>query len=64
MCSKEIKKVIGNKNTTTNIYRIQANDSVICGCLCIRFIDFMLKGKRYKIIKIYTPPTNILKYFP
>ena len=42
--SKEIKKLIGNKNTT-NIYRIQAYDSVICGYFCIGFIDFMVKGK-------------------
>ena len=27
---KEIKKFIGNKNIATNIYRIQANDSIIC----------------------------------
>ena len=29
----------------TNIYRIQAYDSVMCGLFCIGFIDFMLKGK-------------------
>ena len=27
---KEVKKFIGNKNITTNIYRIQAYDSIIC----------------------------------
>ena len=42
---KEIRKFIENKNITTNIYRIQAYDSVMCGYFCIRFIDFMLKGK-------------------
>ena len=42
---KEIKKFIGNKNMTTNIYRIQAYDSIMCGYFCIGFIDFMLKGK-------------------
>ena len=25
------KKFIGNKNMTTNIYRIQAYDSIMCG---------------------------------
>ena len=29
----------------TNIYRIQAYDSIICGYVCIGFIDFMMKGK-------------------
>ena len=42
---KEIKKFIANKNIITNIYRIQAYDSVMCGHFCIGFIDFILKGK-------------------
>ena len=43
---KEIKKIIGNKNIITNIYRIQAYDSIMYGCFCIGFIELMLKGKR------------------
>ena len=43
--SKEIKKFIRNKNITTNIYRIQVYDSIMCGYFCIEFIDFMLKSK-------------------
>ena len=39
---KEIKKFIGNKNTKTNIFRIQAYDSIMCGYFCIGFVDFML----------------------
>ena len=42
---KETRKFIGNKNITTNIYRIQAYDSITCGYFCIEFIDFMLKRK-------------------
>ena len=42
---KEIRKFIRNKNPKTDIYRIQAHDSIICGYFCIGFIDFMLKGK-------------------
>ena len=34
-----------NKNITTNIFRIEACDSIMCGYFCIGFIDFMLKGK-------------------
>ena len=34
-----------NKNIKTNIFIIQAYDSIMCGCFCIGFIDFMLKGK-------------------
>ena len=42
---KEIEKSTGNKYVLTNIYRIQAYDSMMCGYFCIGFIDFMLKGK-------------------
>ena len=42
--AKEIKIFIGNENRA-NIYRIQGYYSIICGNFCIRFIDFMFKGK-------------------
>ena len=38
-------KVCWKKNIITNIYRIQAYDSIICGNFCIGCIDFMLKGE-------------------
>ena len=34
-----------NKNIKTNIFRIQAYDSIMSGYFCIGFIDFMLAGK-------------------
>ena len=42
---KEIIKFIGNKNIITNIFRIQACDSIMCGYFCIGFINFMFNGK-------------------
>ena len=42
---KGIKKFIGNKNIITNVYRTEAYKSIMCGYLCIGFIDFMLKVK-------------------
>ena len=42
---KEIKTFISNKNIKTNIFRIQAYDSVMCGYFCIGFINFMLAEK-------------------
>ena len=42
---KEIKKFIGNKHIPTNIFRIQAYDSVRCGYSYIGFLDFLLKDK-------------------
>ena len=43
---KEIKEFIGNKNIKASIFRLQENDSVMCGYFCIGFIDFMLAGKK------------------
>ena len=42
----EIKEFVGNKNIITNIFRVQANDSVMCRYFCIGFIDFMLASKK------------------
>ena len=38
---KEIKRLIGHKNIKTNIFIIQADNSIMCGYFCIRFIYFM-----------------------
>ena len=42
---EEIKEFAGNKNIIANIFRVQANDSVMCGYSYIGFTDFMLAGK-------------------
>ena len=44
---EEIKELIGNKNIKASIFRVQADDSVICGYVCIGFSDFMLAGKKF-----------------
>ena len=41
----EIKVFIDKFIIVTNIFRIQAYQSVMCAYFCIGFIDFMLKGK-------------------
>ena len=43
---EEIKELVGNKNIIANIFRVQANNSVMCGYFGIGFIDFMLEGKK------------------
>ena len=67
---KEIKESVKNKNIKTNIFRIQANDSVMCRYFCIGFIDFMLKGKTLTEYTNLFSPNNfnknddiILNYF-
>ena len=50
----EINKFITNDTTKSssleriesNIFRIQAYDSIMCGYFCIEFIKYMLKGKK------------------
>ena len=41
MFLKKIRNLLGIK---TNIFRIQSNDSIMCGYSCIGF-DFMFSGK-------------------
>ena len=67
---KEIKKIIANKNIIANIYRIQANDWIMCRYFCIGFIDLMLKGKSLlDYTNLFSPDEYeknnkmILKYF-
>ena len=43
---EETKEFVGNKNIIANIFRVQANNSVMCGYFCIGFIDFMLADKK------------------
>ena len=43
---EEIKEFIGHKNIKTNIFQVEANNSIMCGYFCIGFIDFMLVGKK------------------
>ena len=67
---EEIKEFIGNKNIKANIFRVQANDSVMCGYFCIGFIGFMLAGKKLTdYINLFSPHdlkknnNMILSYF-
>ena len=55
---------------TTNIFRIKAYDSIMCGYFCIGFIDFMLSGKTLTEFTYLFSPNNykendniILNYF-
>ena len=58
---KEIRTFIGNKNIKTNIFRIQAYDSIMCGYFCIGFIDFILAGKILTEFTNLFSPNNFKK---
>ena len=46
---------------TTNIFRIQANDSIMWGYFCIGFIGFMLAGKTLTEFTNLFSPNNLKK---
>ena len=58
---KEIKKFVNNKNIITNIFRIQAYDSIMRGYFCIGFINYMLKGKTLTEYTNLFSPNNFKK---
>ena len=45
----------------SNISRIQAYDSIICGYFCIEFINYMLKGKTLLDYTNLFSPNNFRK---
>ena len=54
--SGEIKEFVGNKSIIANIFRVQANDSVIYRYFCIRLIHFMLAVKKLSnYINMFSP---------
>ena len=42
----KVKNLSEVKNIIASIFRVQANNSVLCGYFCTGFIDFMLAGKK------------------
>ena len=42
---QEVLNKIKDKSITHNIFRIQDNESIMCGFYCIAFINYMLAGK-------------------
>ena len=58
---KEIKEFVRNKNIKTNIFTIQAYDSVMCEHVSIGFIDFMLKRKTLTEFTNLFSPNNFKK---
>ena len=58
---KEIKKFMNNKNIIANIFRVQANDSVMCGYFWFGFTDFMLAGKKLTYYTNLFSPDDLKK---
>ena len=45
---QEVLNRIRDKSLSNNIFRIQGDDSIMCGFYCIAFIEYMLSGKYVK----------------
>ena len=59
---KEIKAYIDRSlSITTNIFRMQAYDSIMCGYFCIDFIGFMLAEKPLTEFTNLFSPNNFKK---
>ena len=52
---------IGNKNIKTNIFRVQDNNSIMCGYFCILFIEYMLQDKTLTDFTNLFSPWNFKK---
>ena len=57
----EIKIFIKNKVIKTNVFWIQAYDSIMCGYFCIGFINFVLKGESLTEYTNIFSPSDIKK---
>ena len=46
---QEVLKKIQGKSITHNIFRIQGNDSIVCGFYCVAFIEYMFARKTVRL---------------
>ena len=66
---QEILKKITHKSITHNIFRIQDNESIMCGFYDIAFIEYVLSGKTLLDYTNLFPPNDyiydkiVYKYF-
>ena len=58
---KEIMERIKNKIIKTSIFRIQDNNSIMCGYFCILFIEYMLNNKTLIDFTNFFSPWNFEK---
>ena len=52
---------LGNKNIKTSVFRIQDSNSIMCGCFCILFIEYVLNNKTLTNFTNLLSPWNFEK---
>ena len=61
MFLKKLKDLLDTKNIKTNIFRIHADNSIMCGYFCIGFVDFMFAGRSLVIFTTWFSPYDFKK---
>ena len=59
--NRPLSSALQNKNIKTNVFSIQAYDSIMCGYFCIGFTEFMLAGKTLTEYTNLISPNNFKK---
>ena len=59
--NRPLSSALQNKNIKTNVFWIQAYDSIMCGYFCIGFTEFMLAGKTLTEYTNLISPNNFKK---
>ena len=60
---QDVLDKIKDKSITENIFRIQYDDSIICGFYCIAFIEHMIAGKTLPdYINLFSPNEYKINY--
>ena len=59
--NRPLSSALQNKNIKTNVFWIQAYDSIMCGYFCVGFTEFMLVGKTLTEYTNLFSPNNFKK---
>ena len=50
---QDVLNKIRNKSITRSIFRVNGNESIMCGFYCIAFIEYQLQEELCQILQIY-----------
>ena len=59
--NRPLSSALQNKNIKTNVFWIQAYDSIMCGYFCVGFTEFILAGKTLTEYTNLFSPNNFKK---
>ena len=59
--SQDVLNKIKDKPNTRNIFRIQSDDSIMCGLYCIVFIEYMIAGRKFRLTNLFLLTNSLSK---